>query len=102
MEINKIDPRTANWETAPAAYRVYFWRRGTAPSHVPSGKVGFVSTEYELRRAEDIAEVIAWANANRQPGQEYAIYATIERDDIGTWLVLLSGSDPTSSRGHAA
>ena len=97
MDVERVDPRTANWETQPAAYRVYFWRRGNAPPDVPVEHVGFASTAYELRGVEDVAAAIAWADENRQPDQEYTLYAAIERGDIGTWLVQLLGNDPTRS-----
>jgi hypothetical protein len=82
MEIQRVDPRTTQWEVHRPIYRVYFWAASNA------------SDEYELRGAANFNDVIAWANANRGD-RTYTAYAVVPASDGSLGLVRVYGTDPT-------
>jgi hypothetical protein len=77
-----VDPRDETWEVDLPLYRVYFWDAEAS------------SDEYELSGAEDVAEVLRWAESDRD-GRSFTMYACIPRDGLG--LVRVAGADPTRS-----
>lgn len=79
MYTRSVDPRDQTWETSNPRYRVYF--------HDERG----ASDEYEIERASDVAEVLAWAEATRSD-RTFVLYACVPRDGLG--LVRLHGRDP--------
>jgi hypothetical protein len=80
-----IDPRDGRWEEWSDRYRVDFWQ-------LVEGK-GWVSFEYEVAGGDVIA-VMRWADEHAAPGQSYALYAIVDRDE-DQGLVHLFGDDPT-------
>jgi hypothetical protein len=80
VEIVSVDPRDQSWEIDKPRYRVYFCDAATK------------SYEYEVSQADNVAEVMAWAEAERGT-RTYTLYACAERDGLG--LVRLAGIDPT-------
>jgi hypothetical protein len=88
MNVRKVDPRDSTWEIDEPKYRVCFWQR-------QGGRPGaWESDTYELENT-DVAETLAWADANSQ-GREFVLYATFSNQD-GAGLVRLLGSDPTAN-----
>ncbi|MFD0746037.1 hypothetical protein ACFQ1L_32480 [Phytohabitans flavus] len=77
MDIRAVDQRDQTWEISQPKYRVYF--------HDKTG----AANEHEIERA-DVAEVIAWAEAQRN-GRTFILYACVPRDGLG--LLRLAGSD---------
>ena len=53
MDVQPVDPRDIKFEWVVDTYRVYFW----SPD-------GGRCDEYELTGAQDVREVIAWADSN--------------------------------------
>ena len=80
-------------------YYVDFWRQPlTKAREIPdiqSNNVGWSSTEYDVLGADDVHEVIAWADGQaRERDAMYTLYAVSYRQgDEG--LVWLAGVDPT-------
>lgn len=102
MDARLVDPRVdARWETEPThAYRVVFWRQQIAPPGIPQEHMMWVGAEHDVAGAEDVHEVIAWADAEAQQRQStYTLYAMVDRDD-DRGLVWLAGVDPTSSASN--
>lgn len=74
------------WRVDVPRYRVYFW---DAVAN---------SDEFELSGAEDVAEVIRWAESNS--GQRtFTVYVCVHAAGLG--LVRLAGTYPTRSQGNA-
>ena len=80
VEIVSVDRRDQSWEIDSPRYRVYFWDAAAT------------SYEYEVSQAEDVAEVMAWADAERGT-RTFTLYACVQHDGLG--LVRLAGIDPT-------
>ena len=76
MEIVSVDPRDQSWEIDKPRYRVYFWDAAAT------------SYEYEVSQADDVAEVMAWAEAERGT-RTFTLYACVQHDGLG--LVRLAG-----------
>jgi len=74
-----VDPRDTRWEVDRPSYRVYFWEPG-------------LSDEWQLTDADDVREVMAWAEANAN-GRQFVVYVAAEdRDQPG--LIRLFGVEP--------
>ena len=72
---------------------MYFWEEPQARPALPESVVTWHSTEFELTGADDVTEVLAWAEETGNPGSTYVVYAVVEgRGDRG--LVRLAGVDP--------
>jgi hypothetical protein len=80
MRIMRVDPRDQTWEIDRPTYRVYF--------HEDDG----ASEEHEIADA-DVAEVLAWAEADRGT-RGFIAYACVPRDGLG--LIRLTGTDPNA------
>ena len=80
VEIVSVDRRDQSWEIDSPRYRVYFWDAAAT------------SYEYEVSQADDVAEVMAWADAERGT-RTFTLYACVQHDGLG--LVRLAGIDPT-------
>ena len=96
MDVRAVDPRDIRWEVDSPVYRVYFWTQPPAPPDVPPEVVMYESNEFELTGAQDVHEVLAWADENAPAGAMYTLYAVMERNG-GPGLVHLAGQDPTSA-----
>lgn len=96
MDIDPVDPRDTEWETERPTYRVYFWGRSSAPLEVPPEHVGYYAREYRLHGAEDVHEVIRWANSAAAADETYTLYVEC-RDAAAPGLILLAGTDPTAA-----
>jgi len=82
VDVEHVDPRDTVWETHPTVdYRVVFWSAGAE------------SSEYDVRDAEDVHAVIAWADA--EAGSRRSTYALYAKARDG--LVWLAGIDPTAT-----
>lgn len=96
MDIDPVDPRDTQWERERPTYRVYFWGRSPAPTEVPAEQVGYYAREYRLRGAEDVHQVIRWADSAAAAEETYTLY--VECQDAGVpGLILLAGTDPTAA-----
>jgi len=80
-------------------YRVSFWQQQTPPpgSQVRPEDAGW-SEEYWDISAEDVHEVIAWADEKAGSERTYTLY--IRLDDDGRWadeslFVQIAGANPT-------
>lgn len=94
MHAQGVDPRDVTWEDEQPVYRVYFWGRSKAPDNVPPEHVGYYCREYRVSDADDIHEVIAWADQATVGDETYTLY--VERQESGeTGLIRLAGTDPT-------
>jgi hypothetical protein len=79
-------------------YRVGFWSHQTPPpgSDIPQEQMGFGVEWWDLR-AEDVHEVIDWADAKADAEQTYTLFVRFtdpyppERE----WIVRIAGADPT-------
>jgi hypothetical protein len=69
---------------------VYFWERPT-DERVPAELIGFRSEEYEIAEANDVRDVLAWAESYAGPTRTFAVHVLVN----GT-LIRLFGRDPTS------
>ena len=88
MHPRPIDPRDTEIEVTTPTYRVFFWEPQSDHGDTPSG---FRSDEYEIADAEDVHEVLKWAEANA--GNDRIFMAHVVVDNT---LVRLSGRDPTA------
>lgn len=91
MGINarRIDPRDQSWEIDRPSYRVYFWYpQGTADDSM------WTSDEWELTDADDVADVMSWAESH-SGGRRFVIYVRVMTQD-GVGLVRLLGLDPSA------
>jgi hypothetical protein len=86
-------------ETWTHLYRVSFWQQQTPPpgSHVRPEDAGW-SEEYWDISAEDVHEVIAWADEKAGSERTYTLY--IRLDDDGRWadqsfFIQIAGANPT-------
>jgi hypothetical protein len=81
-------------------YRVVFWQHQLPPAGYRPEDMGWAELTIDLDAAEDVHEVIEWAEryildfAEEAPGSEhaYCIYAKIPSD---TTLLHIAGVDPT-------
>jgi hypothetical protein len=80
-------------------YRVSFWQQQTPPpgSHVRPEDAGW-SEEYWDISAEDVHEVIAWADEKAGSERTYTLYVRL--DDDGRWadqslFIQIAGANPT-------
>jgi hypothetical protein len=94
MRVESIDPRDTQWEDDTPVYRAHLWSHALAPPDIPSGMVGWHSDAYEIRDAQDVHEVIAWAQRPEHGGRAFTLYVSIERNGQ-PGLVRLAGVDPT-------
>jgi hypothetical protein len=96
MRADLVDPRDITWEQADPVYRVYFWHRPPPPAGIPAERVMWHCNEQRLIGAQDVQEVIGWANERLPAGDRYVLY--VEQTDGGRrGLVRLAGIDPTES-----
>jgi hypothetical protein len=96
MDVRPVDPRDTRWEVDSPVYRVYFWTRPPAPPGIPPDRVMYQSNEFELTDAEDVSEVLSWAEANGEAGATFTVYAVVQAaGEKG--LVRVAGRDPTSA-----
>jgi hypothetical protein len=97
MDVRPLDPRNTRWEISSPSYRVFFWTRPSTPPGISEDRVMYHSTEFEVSGAEDVGEVLAWAESTAPPGSTFTLYVVLERDEE-RGLVRLSGVDPTAPR----
>jgi hypothetical protein len=83
------------WTDERPVYRAYFWSQAGAPPEVDPDKAGWQSEEFEIRDAEDIHQVIAWARRQDHRERTYTLYVVVECDGQ-PGLVHLAGVDPTN------
>jgi hypothetical protein len=98
VEIAPVDPRDSEWEQAHPVYRVYFWAQAQAPPVSAQHQVTAMwrSEEWRLTIADDVHEVLDWANGAAGRGRRFTLY--IETDTAeGRGLAHLAGTDPTAS-----
>jgi hypothetical protein len=86
MQVTAIDPRDVRFEVDKPDYRVYFFE--------PDGR----SDEYHLTGAQDLAEVLDWAQAEAND-RSYVVYVFT---DFGPGheqptLIRLLGQDPNDA-----
>lgn len=86
---SSICPRDTDIEVTAPSYRVYFWERLGSQGDTDSG---FRSEEYEIADAQDVREVLGWAEAQTSNGRSCTVYAVVDRT-----LVRLCGQDPTAA-----
>jgi hypothetical protein len=77
VDVSPVDPRDVEGEDHGPVYRVYFWESTT-------------STEYRLVGADDVDEVLAWAEANVRHDQTYELFVEVTSAH-SVRLVRLSG-----------
>ena len=85
MEARPVDPRDTTWEHAVPTYRVYFFK--------DPGHGGWPSYEYELVDAEDVGEVLRWAEEHAD-GRVYVVHAVWDDSRLGKGLLTLTGYNP--------
>jgi hypothetical protein len=86
MDVRPVDPRDVRWEVDSPVCRVYFW----------TGPTRHRAEEFELTGAEDVHEVLAWADENAPPDSTYTMYLVVEAGGE-KGLLHLAGIDPTSA-----
>ena len=91
-----MDPRDTQWEDDAPAYRVYLWHRPPPPDGVRIEDAMWHCDEHRLTGAEDVAEVIAWAQATARPDQSFTVHVE-HRDGDRPGLIRLMGVDPTAA-----
>ena len=91
--MRRVDPRDTERDEYNPAYRVYFWER-SSHAGIPDELAGYRSDEYELLGADDVREVLTWAEKNAGPDRTFTVYAILDRCEI-----RLLGRDPTRSPG---
>jgi hypothetical protein len=87
MHARPIDPRDTEIELTSPTYRVFFWERLTTHGETPPA---YASYEFEIDDAQDVHEVLHWAEANRGD-RTFTAYVVVDKT-----LVRLSGQDPTA------
>ena len=92
MDVVGVDERTGGAEVTFPVYRVYFFDR--LYGVLSSGD----AYTYELSGANNVQQVLAWADANAR-GRTYAVYvATPDHADPGlVTLLQLAGDDPNKA-----
>ena len=89
VDVQQIDPRDTDTEITSPTYRVTFWeRRTTQATETPA----FSADEYEIADAQDVHELLRWADANAGD-RTYTAYVVVNKT-----LVRLSGQDPTAAK----
>lgn len=91
MEARPVDPRDVERDVDDPVYRVCFWERGSFPG-VPAELAGYRSEEYELAGANDVREVLRWADENAGPNRSITVYVVLDG-----CAIRLCGDDPTRS-----
>jgi hypothetical protein len=85
-------------ETWTHVYRVCFWRQQSPPpeSAVPPGDAAWSAEIWDLS-AEDVHEVIQWADEKAEPEQIYTLYIKLEdgHQPGEPLLIQIAGADPT-------
>jgi hypothetical protein len=100
MEVRPVDPRDVTHAFDLPAYRVYFWKKGTAPVGHPEDRVGYAAYEYELTACHNVREAIAWADENAGADRTYTLYAAVRiGDDPGSRASLRNR--PNEAQGRA-
>ncbi len=95
MQTHGVDPRDVTWEDDRPVYRVYFWGHGPATADVPPEQVGYSCREHRVMDADDVHEVLAWADREARGHETFTLY--VERTERqGTGLIRLAGADPTA------
>jgi hypothetical protein len=91
-------PHPSPIETWTHLYRVGFWVRQTPPAgtDISPEDMGW-SVELHDLRAEDVHEVIAWADDKVGPDRIYTLYIRLEDGHAPgkDLLVQIAGADPT-------
>ncbi len=81
-------------------YRVGFWwhQKPPAESDIPQEEMGWGVEWWDLR-AEDVHEVIEWAEAKADSGQIYTLYVrfTDPHPPGRVWMVRIAGADHTTN-----
>ena len=102
----RIEPGQADGATAVAPvhdYYVVFWRQPVIQeSDIAAGatqeRVMWAAVEQYVREAEDVHQVIAWAEEEgERRAAMYTLYAVTSTGD-GERLIWLGGVDPTTNR----
>ena len=94
MRADGVDPRDTTWEASDPVYRVYFWHRPPPPAGMPADQIMWHCDEQRLTGANDVHEVIAWAESRLPAGDQYVLYVE-HADGGGRGLIRLAGADPT-------
>jgi len=84
VDVTSLDPRDAQWEEDVERFRVYFWSRG-----------GDTVAEYELTKAADVREVLAWAGEQAN-GRVVEVFACAVCGGV-PGLLRLAGGRPEMS-----
>jgi hypothetical protein len=102
----KFVPPPEPWpvETWTHLFRVRFWRQQTPPpgSAVPPEDAACSAEIWDLS-AEDVHEVIQWADRKAEPEQTYTLYVMLEdgHQPGEPLLVQIAGGDPTRNSPFA-
>jgi hypothetical protein len=83
VDVEPVDPRDTEWESDQPSYRVHFWGRSSASPEIRGSMSGNHSREYRIRGAEDVYEVIRWANGAASSLETYTLY--VESTNAGHW-----------------
>lgn len=102
MAVESFEPAELHpVESVTHLYRVTFWHRQTPPagSGIAPDQMGWAATICDVT-AEDVHEVIAWADEEAGDGRIYTLYVRLEEGcapgrDV---LVHVAGADPTHNR----
>jgi hypothetical protein len=83
------------WEMDVHDYRVVFWRRQEPePGYTPE-EMGWSAVIHDVS-AEDVHEVIEWANRKAAPDEIYTLYvAYVDPVENENGLLHIAGADPT-------
>ncbi|WP_432503337.1 hypothetical protein [Kineococcus arenarius] len=114
MRSEAVDPRDVSFEVEQPVYRVYFWehtgtgytfpqRRGRelGPAQAYASRA---SDEHRLHEAEDVEQVLAWAQAHAA-GRSFVVYVEVEEHaptGRQRGLVRLHGRDPDDVNSRCA
>ena len=95
------DPRFREvFETEAHDYRVVFWRHQRPPAGHSQEEMGFAELTYDVSKAQDVLEVVAWAEEQAEiEGSTYCVYVRLPAEVMEeAGLVQIAGVNPTSSR----
>jgi hypothetical protein len=101
VETRLVDPRDVTREFRAGTYRVIIWRQREARPPGHDVVVGWMASAYDLTGAQDVHEVIAWAEqeVGRDPDSRYTLWVKVEDAAFGEpFLMNLAGQDPTDHR----
>jgi hypothetical protein len=93
VDVEPVDPRDAEGEDHDPAYRVYFWESTAPPGAADAESFMMAATEHRLVGAENVQEVVAWADGHVRPDQAYELFVEVIRAS-SVRLVRLSGLGP--------